>query len=121
MKQFITDAFTGIDKSYYIRHFIFGIGISILFFALQEFKINSMVFFLIVSTFLYPYANLVYDNVMSFIIGDNEFRINIFLFMFLKFSRMLLLFGFSIFIAPIGFVYLAFYHNRNRKKLNNEA
>ncbi len=123
MKQLVIDAFAGIDKGYYLRHFIFGLAIAAFFLLLApQFRSDkAMIILLAINTLLYPYAHVVYDDVMGFIMGDNKFYINAIVFMVLKFWRMLILFIFSIFIAPLGLIYLAFYHHRNRKKQAKEA
>lgn len=114
----------GLDTSYYIRHFIFGLAIAALFF----FMINAskagidakFLIMLAICTILYPYSRFVYEQVVNFIIGDNVFFGNAIFMMAFKFTTMALCWGLSIIIAPIGLAYLYFYHTKEERKANSE-
>lgn len=70
---------------------------------------------LIANTFLYPYSRFVYESIVDFIIGNNTFFANAIFMMFVKMTTMLLCFLLAIIIAPIGLLYLYFYHSRNAR------
>ncbi|SUH09227.1 membrane protein [Salmonella enterica subsp. enterica] len=61
---------------------------------------------------LYPYARFVYEQVVSFIMGENVFFINAIVMLMAKVITMCLCWIFSIFIAPVGLAYLYYYHSR---------
>ncbi|MBO7476179.1 MAG: hypothetical protein J6T36_04535 [Campylobacter sp.] len=73
-----------------------------------------MYVFIAISALLYPYARFVYESIVNFIMGDNVFFINAFILLAWKFMVMMMLFLFAIFIAPIGLLYLWYYHNKNK-------
>ncbi|MBO7369499.1 MAG: hypothetical protein J6U11_00420 [Campylobacter sp.] len=73
-----------------------------------------MYVFIAISALLYPYARFVYESIVNFIMDDNVFFINAFILLAWKFMVMMMLFLFAIFIAPIGLLYLWYYHNKNK-------
>ncbi|EDQ6555061.1 hypothetical protein S675_003253 [Salmonella enterica subsp. enterica] len=122
--SFIRKTLGGLDTAYYIRHFIFGAAIATLFF----FMINAskagidakFLIMLSICTILYPYSRFVYEQIVNFIMGDNVFFGNAIFMLAIKFTTMALCWGLSIFIAPIGLVYLYFYHTKAEKNTNSE-
>ena len=70
----------------------------------------------IINVFLYPYSRFVYENVVGFIMGENIFIINFFIMFIVKIFTMLLCWSFAIFIAPVGLIYLYFYHSKTSNK-----
>lgn len=68
---------------------------------------------LIINTVLYPYSRFAYESIVDFVIGNNMFFVNAIFMIFTKIITMLLCFGLAIFIAPLGLIYLYFYHSRN--------
>ncbi len=118
----------GLSKQYYIRQFLFGCIFAVLFIYLAvhtySSNINSStlqlvisILFAIVYTLLYPYSRFVYESVVGYIMGDNVFFLNIFILMIFKFITMLLCWTFSIFIAPVGMLYLYYYHTKKEREL----
>ncbi|HHF2589648.1 TPA: hypothetical protein ACPJUQ_001833, partial [Haemophilus influenzae] len=67
---------------------------------------------------LYPYSRFVYESIIEYILGDNVFFINAPLMLVTKLITMAICFIFSIFIAPIGLIYLYFYHSKQEKLQN---
>lgn len=121
MKSFISKTFGGLDKSYYFRHFFFGLLVFIflesMFFnaakgVIDAKLIGNSAFFLLL-TFLYPYSRFVYESVIGFILGNNIIFINVFVVLFTKMFTILLCYLFGWAIAPIGLIYLYFYHSKN--------
>ncbi|EEH2567400.1 hypothetical protein GYD59_002107 [Salmonella enterica] len=74
-------------------------------------KVGNVIFFVINALF-YPYARFVYEQVISFIMGENVFFINAIVMLMAKVITMCLCWIFSIFIAPVGLAYLYYYHSR---------
>ncbi|ECW1624111.1 hypothetical protein NIO40_001454 [Salmonella enterica] len=118
--DFFRKTLGGLKASYYIRHFIFGALIStffiyILFQGPNGLKTENLIFF-IINAILYPYARFVYERIISFVMGDNVFFVNAILMLMVKLFTMLMCWGFSIFIAPIGLAYIYYSHSRAEKQ-----
>lgn len=125
MTNFIRKTFGGLSLSYYLRHFLFGLLIFALFiFAgvkhpkTGEWNIPVLTI-LIISQFLYPYARFVYESIIDYIFGNNVFFVNAILVLIVKLFTMILCYSFAIFIAPIGLIYLYFYHTKQEKLYNS--
>ena len=123
MGTILQKTFGGLSREYYFRQLIFGAVLASLMIAIN---INggltlinggltlpvTFIAILIVNALLYPYSRFVYESIMAFIMGDNLIFLNAFIMLFLKLMTMVLCFSFAIFIAPIGLIYLYFYHSR---------
>lgn len=120
MKDFFNKTFAELNPSYYFRHLFFGIVISVLFFMLLANSIGNIVapiFIGIINALLYPYSRFVYESIVNFIMGNNVFFFQGKLFLiywFIKIWIMLLCWILSIVIAPIGLIYLYYYHSKNQ-------
>lgn len=118
MHPVIAKTFGGLSPHYYFRQFLFGL----IFPALTYFMLSRnthhhpvslmLIGMLLINTLLYPYSRFVYEGVVRFIMGQNVFWVNAFLMLFVKMITMSLCWGFAIFIAPIGLVYLYFHHSK---------
>lgn len=124
MSNLIKKTFGGLSLNYYLRQFLFGLLIFALFiFAgvkhpeTGEWNI-SVLTILIISQFLYPYARFVYESIIDYILGNNVFFANTILVLIVKLFTMLLCYGLAIFIAPVGLIYLYFYHTKQEKQNN---
>lgn len=124
MANIIQKTFGGLSLNYYLRHFLFGLLIFALFiFAgvkhpkTGEWNITLLAI-LIISQFLYPYARFVYESIIDYILGNNIFFANAILVLIVKLFTMLFCYSFAIFIAPIGLIYLYFYHTKQEKQHN---
>ena len=126
--------FGGLDRAYYFRNLFFAVILAGIFVAIQYSSHSAMVdrnitatasaeygvanafmyVYIAISALLYPYARFVYESIVNFIMGDNVFFINAFVLLAWKFMVMMMLFLFAIFIAPIGLLYLWYYHNKNK-------
>jgi hypothetical protein len=73
---------------------------------------NYVIF--IANTFLYPYSRFVYESIVGFIFGENVFFVNVLFLFTAKFITMLIYWSFAAFIAPLGLLYLYFYHTKNK-------
>lgn len=116
MNQILEKTFGGLSKQYYIRQFIFGVGISVCVFLLSTAGNKpvqiSVILFSIISTILYPYSRFVYESIVDFIMGDNVFFVNILWLFLVKYFTMMLCWGLAIFIAPVGLAYLYYHHSK---------
>jgi len=131
MHPIIQKTFGGLNFAYYIRHFLFGLIFYVLFlyqFALHPLRYEgaetgySYIFILwfTLCQFLYPYSRFVYESVMNYILGENGFLVNAILMLIVKFFTMAICWIFSVFIAPIGLIYLYFYHSKQEKQAQQE-
>jgi hypothetical protein len=116
MHPIIEKTFGGLSMPYFMRHFVFGLVISI-FVVFMSARSPSgisfgLIFISIISAGLYPYSRFVYESIVDFIMGNNVFFINIFVMLFVKAMTMVMCWALAIFIAPIGLTYLYFYHTK---------
>ncbi|EPW6985794.1 hypothetical protein ACWOYS_004252 [Vibrio parahaemolyticus] len=124
MNNFFRKSFGGLTKEYYIRQFLFGLIFTSLFmymlFTQPKDPGESVALFAIflVNTLLYPYSRFVYEGIFDFIIGKNVFILPVIPMFIAKVATMFLCWGLSIFIAPIGLVFLHFYSSNNVKSEN---
>ena len=72
----------------------------------------------VIFQFLYPYSRFVYESVVGYLMGNNVFFVNAFLMLITKLFTMLLCWFLSIFIAPVGLLYLYFYHSKQERQAN---
>jgi hypothetical protein len=104
----------GLSMQYYFRQFFFGCAIAafIFFMSTQGERSMSanMLFFIVVSTLLYPYSRFVYESVIGFVMGENVFFVNAIFMILTKFITMAMCWVCAIFVAPIGFAYLYYHH-----------
>lgn len=118
MKDFFNKTFKGLNPSYYFRHLFFGIAISVLIFATSNnesfMKAFGLIIYLIFNSAIYPYSRFVYESIVDFVMGDNVFFFNGIVFLVAKFITMMFCYLFAIFIAPIGLIFLYFYHSRKQ-------
>lgn len=92
MSNFIKTTFGGLSSSYYIRQFIFGCLLAAIPLSLTLNSEKSVTVGFIVFTIVSTVALLV-----------------------AKAITMILCFSFAIFVAPIGLMYLYFYHRKQAK------
>ncbi len=115
--EFIKKTFGGLSASCYRRHLFFGAIFMALYIVLFYSMGDKRVFtylLLIGNTFLYPYSRFVYESIVGFIFGDNVFFVNAVYLLVAKFMTMLICWSFAVFIAPLGLIYLYFYHTKNK-------
>ena len=111
MASLIAITLGGLTKQYYFRNFFFGvIFAAIIFFIVLAGKqvVYMPLALAVINTILYPYARFVYESIVEFIIGNNQFWLNAYVVMYVKAIMMAVLWSFAIFIAPIGLLYLFF-------------
>ena len=121
---FLTKTFGGLSKQYYFRQLFFGL----IFFAYLTFmywqyyqRTEDFSGFLLGMAInlslllLYPYARFVYESIVGFILGDNLFAVNALIMLLVKFITMAMCYVLAFFIAPVGLLYLYFYHSKQEK------
>ncbi|MGF1803792.1 hypothetical protein L4C31_00885 [Aliivibrio sifiae] len=121
MNTIIQKTLGGLSKQYYIRQFLFGLIFpAIFFFIFSQEGLNGMpmnlIFLCIVNSLLYPYSRFVYESVVGYILGDTVLFGNVFLMVAMKYITMGICWSAAIFVAPIGLVYLYFYHTKKTNK-----
>lgn len=122
MNAFFSKTFGGLSKEYYLRHLFFSTIISSLIIYSSITHHNNMtnniimIIVNIILALLYPYSRFVYESVVNFIIGDNSFILPIFVVLITKLFTMVICYACSIFIAPIGLIFLYFYYSYQEKK-----
>ena len=120
MHPVILKTFGGLSKQYYFRNFVFGLGL-VAFFVFMLLKgakgipVNFSIM-LAVNALLYPYSRFVYESVVGFIIGNNVFISSALFMLAVKLLMMVVCFFCAIFIAPVGLVYLYFYHTKQAQQ-----
>ena len=125
--SFLAKTLGGLSKAYYTRQFLFGLIFFIFIVAISYNGYNytgnasilvKNVILGLICLLLYPYSRFVYESIIEYILGDNVFFINAPLMLVTKLITMAICFIFSIFIAPIGLIYLYFYHSKQEKLQN---
>lgn len=116
MRSLFAKTFGGLSGPVYLRHFLFGAVIAILLIAVSVSGKHTPNFgfisFVLINTVLYPYARFVYESVVNYIVGNNQFYWNAIMFVIVKYFTIMLCWAFSIFIAPVGLIYLFFRGNK---------
>lgn len=117
MNKIIQKTFGGLSISYYLRHLFFGAIMAAfyiyMFYNLGRTSIMVVLVFAI-NALIYPYSRFVYESIVDFIFGNNVFFVNALFLLATKIITMLICFSFAIFIAPIGLIYLYYYHSKNK-------
>ena len=117
MNKIIQKTFGGLSMSYYLRHLFFGAIMAVfyiyMFYNLGRASILVALVF-VVNALIYPYSRFVYESIVDFIFGNNVFFVNALFLLATKIITMLICFSFAIFIAPIGLIYLYYYHSKNK-------
>ncbi|MDR0666011.1 MAG: hypothetical protein LBF71_01230 [Campylobacteraceae bacterium] len=122
--SFISKTFGGLSASYLVRQYIFGIILGGFFIYLDISRgVNiPYILFAVVSTILYPYSRFVYESIIDFIFGNNIIVFTGFLLLIMLFIKLIIIifcWSFSIVIAPIGLLFLYFYHTRKESNQKN--
>ncbi len=106
--------FSGVRTSYLIRAYIIG---AIFFLLMASVSLSAQakngtpygaITFAALSTVLFPFAKLVWDELRDLAIGNNMIFMNAILLFMLKWFVNAFLWTFAIFVAPLGVLYLWF-------------
>ena len=124
MHPVLLKTFGGLSKQYYFRNFVFGL-VLVAFFVFMLLKgangipVNFLIM-LAMNALLYPYSRFVYESVVGFVIGNNVFISSALFMLAVKLFMMVVCFFCAIFIAPVGLVYLYFYHTKQAQQEQQE-
>ena len=124
MHPVLLKTFGGLSKQYYFRNFVFGL-VLVAFFVFMLLKgangipVNFLIM-LAVNALLYPYSRFVYESVVGFVIGNNVFISSALFMLAVKLFMMVVCFFCAIVIAPVGLVYLYFYHTKQAQQEQQE-
>ena len=90
--------------------------------AYEASNVNFFIVLLVslILSLLYPYSRFVYESIIGYIMGDNNFLVDLKLMFIVKMITMSFCYIFSIFIAPLGLAYLYFYHSKQEKETSQE-
>jgi len=117
MRSLFAKTFGGLSGPVYLRHFLFGAVIAALLITVSVSGNHQpnygFIAFVLINTVLYPYARFVYESVVNYIVGNNQFYWNAVTFVIVKYFTITMCWAFAIFIAPVGLIYLFF---RNSKR-----
>ncbi|AGL85582.1 hypothetical protein [Pseudomonas protegens] len=118
MNSLFAKTFGGLTASYYLRQLFFG-ALCAAFFIFMKSRAPSGIDFTnaalsVVSALLYPYSRFVYESIVGFVMGTNVFYVNAGLMLGVKFLTMFICWFLAMFIAPLGLLYLYWYHSRHQ-------
>jgi hypothetical protein len=116
MNPIISKTLGGLSNEYYFRNFLLGLIIPIVFYFVLPISFKNdigPIIFAVISSLLYPYSRFVYEKIMGFILGENTYFVNGILMLITKFITMYFCWAFAILVAPLGMLYLYFYHTKN--------
>lgn len=117
MRSLFAKTFGGLSGPVYLRHFLFGAIIAAVLIAVSvSGKHQPSLTFIslaLINALLYPYARFVYEGVVDYVVGNNQFYWNTLTFLLAKYFTIMMCWVFAVFIAPVGLAYLFF---RNSKR-----
>ena len=122
MKETIVNVFKGLTPQYYFRQLFFGAliaGLMILMISQGGEPLSEYFGFFVfcgINTLLYPYARFAYETIVEFIVGNNIFFTDSLIFIMAKFLTISLCWGFAIFIAPVGLLFIYFYQKKPQER-----
>ncbi len=108
----IKQIFGSLDNTFIIRNYVIGIILTGLFLVAEFSGTNKIGFYIfaglyaLISLLLFPFSKYLYGEIVGFIFKDVVFFRNIIIHVIWSGIRDLILFLFSIIIAPIGIVVL---------------
>ena len=105
LKQMVLSVELRFWLKYYIISLILSIG-----FIYQE-PSFQFILLAIASFFLYPFATLLYDNILHLFLGNYTITLPVIILIPWKIIKIAFLYIFSIFIGPIGIIFLFIYTN----------
>lgn len=108
--ELVRRIFGGVDRAYLIRAYVIGI---VLFAAYAWFVSQGttpaptgIYVYFAISTLLFPFSKLVWDEIMSLMLGRNMFVMNAVFMIVIKLFINVLLWGCAVFVAPLGILWL---------------
>ena len=112
LKNTIKKIFFSIDKSFLIKYYSISIAIFLIFlFGTLNSGIRSLndvygIFFLTISAILFPFSVLVWNSIVNLFFNNSVILLPVVFMILFKIIKVILLYAFSIFIAPFGILYV---------------
>lgn len=118
IKDTVYKIFAGINTSYLIKTYFFAIILTFIAIAgsVDGDAPAFMYIYIIICGLLFPFATVLWDDFMTTIMGGNIILLPLPVMLVWKLMKLLILFIFTPFIAPIGFIYVYIangYHKSN--------
>ncbi|EAE3409293.1 TPA: hypothetical protein PNM84_001345 [Listeria monocytogenes] len=116
MFQHIRRTFHYVEPFYFMRDYLFsGLLTLVLFHISPSSPSISFYFFLGINFILYPFAMVTYDSLVNLVLGTTIWFTEGVLTIIWVLIRTLLIYSFSLIIAPIGFIFLFLIDRLNGK------
>lgn len=129
VKNVLRKTVGGLSREYYWRHFLIALAFIVLpilaalyIYDMKELQFSydpRMIFItvlVVLMLLIYPYSRFVYDSLAGFIMGDSVYLINPLLLFFWRFFVFIICMQFSFVLAPVGMIYLYFYHTKQERQ-----
>lgn len=108
--EFVRRIFGSVDRTYLVRAYVIGGAIFALHAAFLSNNSNGMApgmwVYMALSTLLFPFSKLVWDELKTLLMGQNMVFMNALLLFFFKLIINVVLWAAAIIIAPLGILYL---------------
>ncbi len=105
--------FGGLSREYYTRQMFFAAIMAGLLIWMSFARGNpGAIIWIVICAFLYPYSRFVYESCVHFVVGDNFFIFPAPVLLIAKMLTMGMCFSFAPIVAPIGLLYLYYYHGK---------
>ena len=109
--------FGGIDRTFLVRSYLIAAAFSAVYLymyygsetdsSVGGIRVNApLISFLIVNSLLFPFSKLLYNELRGFVFGDSLFIMPVIVLYPAKLIINTALFAFSMFLAPIGLLYV---------------
>ena len=108
----VKDLVGSVDRRYLIKSYIIGIAVTIL--AIGGGASGVTFILVIISGILFPFSALVWDEFIDLMMGGYFIVLPLPIMLMWKLVKILLLFGFAIFIAPLGILYILLRNKMNQ-------
>jgi hypothetical protein len=109
MHPVLAKTFRDLSAYYYLRQFFCGLTFPLLILLTTssgKYHLQmGIAALMMVNTLLYPYSRFVYESVIDFIVGQNEFFVNAALMLVIKLMTMMVCWTCAMIVAPIGLGY----------------
>lgn len=116
MFHLIRKIFYYVEPFYFIRNYLFSGLLTLVLFLISPSNPSLLFyFFLGINFLLYPFAIVIYDSLMDLILGNTIWFTEGVLTIIWVLIRTLLIYSFSLLIAPIGFILLFLIDRLNGK------
>ena len=113
--SFVSKIFSQVAVSYWVKSYIISAALTTLIFYFGVYTVDhpletsDIIFrysYLFLNLILFPFAAIVWDDLVYLIIGDTAFILPIPVLIAIKVTKVLALYFFAVLIAPFGILYL---------------